>query len=302
MKIVIPGGSGFVGQYCIPKFRQQGYEIIVISRSARPHDNGVRIISWQDESAILGAINGADLVLNLAGRSVDCRYNDKNKAEILSSRVDTTRAIGEAIAKCDVPPPVWLNASTATIYRDAKDRAMTESSGEIGTGFSVEVGKAWEAAFNDRDLPATRRAALRISIALGDEGGFMGPAKMLVRLGLGGRHGSGRQMFSWIHVEDLYRAIEFIWKNDAISGPVILAAPEAVSNDEFMRALRRAMGMPIGLPAAKWMLEIGAFALRTETELLLKSRWVYPEKLLAAGFTFQYPTVEAALRELLDAS
>lgn len=304
MKIVIPGGSGFVGQYVSDRFRAEGHDIIVVSRSPRPEEprastrGGLKTIPWDDPAAFQQAIDGADLVLNLAGKSVDCRYNEENKAAIRSSRIKTTKAVGEAIAKSDNPPPVWMNASSATFYRDSRDVPQTESTGQEGTGFSVGVVHDWEKAFYEHDLPATRRVALRITIALGRGGGAIPPLTMLTRLGLGGKQGDGGQMFSWIHMEDLYRAIDFIWKRDDISGPVNMASPGPLTNAEFMKTFRKVMGMPVGLPAYEWMLEIGAFVLRTETELLLKSRYVLPEKLQNAGFQFMYPDAETALREI----
>lgn len=304
MKIVVPGGSGFLGGHLVPRFRSQGHDVIVVTRSTVHEEprmgavGSLRCVRWGDASALHDAVNGADLIVNLAGKSVDCRYNAKNRAEILSSRVDTTRAIGTAIAASTAPPAVWMNASTATIYREARDRPMTESDGEIGSGFSVGIGTQWEEAFFERNLRKTRRVALRITIALALDGGVIPPSRNLVRFGLGGKQGDGGQMFSWIHVDDLCRAVDFLWQREDISGPVILAAPGPVTNKEFMAELRRAMKMPVGLPAAAWMTEIGAFFLRTETELILKSRWVLPQRLMDAGFEFQFPDLKSALADL----
>lgn len=306
MKIVVPGGSGFLGGHLVPRFRSQGHDVIVVTRSEvheeprRDAVGSLRCVRWSDASALHDAVNGADLVLNLAGKSVDCRYTAKNKAAILDSRVNTTRAIGTAIAASNAPPPVWMNASTATVYREARDRPMTESDHEVGTGFSVGVGTQWEEALFERNLRKTRRVALRITIALAMDGGVIPPCRNLVRFGLGGKQGDGGQMFSWIHVEDLCRAVEFLWEREDMSGPVNLAAPGPVTNAEFMAALRRTMKMPIGLPAATWMTEIGAFFLRTETELILKSRWVLPQRLMDAGFEFQFPDLESALADLFQ--
>lgn len=305
MKIVVPGGTGFIGNALVPRLREAGNDIVLVSRSpreteARSGDVGsLTTIAWDDAEAFQAAIDGAAAVINLAGRTVDCRYNEKNRAEILSSRVDTTRAVGEAIARSSAPPPVWLNASTATIYREAFDRPMTESDGEIGEGFSVGVGQAWEAELFAPDVPTTRRVAMRITIALGHEGGLLPPSLMLARVGLGGKQGSGKQMVSWIHITDMCRAIEFLLERNDITGPINIGSPDPVSNVDLMRTIRKEIGMPIGLPAAEWMIKIGTFALRTEAELVLKSRWVYPERLMAAGFEFEFPTLVQALDDLL---
>lgn len=305
MKIVVPGGSGFLGSALVPRLRQEGHDVILVSRSSgetevrRKNNGSLATISWNDKQALQAAIDGAGAVINLAGRSVDCRYNAKNREEIFSSRIDTTRAVGEAIVASATPPPVWLNASTATIFREAFDHAQTDSEGEIGEGFSVGIGKEWEAELFQPDLPATRRVAMRTTIALGFGGGLLPPSLMLARLGLGGKQGSGRQMVSWIHIQDWCRAVEFLLGRSEMEGSIIIGSPNPVTNAELMRAIRKEIGMPVGLPAAEWMIKIGAVALRTEPELVLKSRWVYPEKLLAAGFEFKFPELQQALADLL---
>ena len=292
-KIVIAGGSGFVGQYLNKKFKAAGYEVIIISRST---DH----VSWDDISLITEALENAVLLINLAGKSVNCRYNEKNKKEILDSRIDTTRLLGEATGCCTKPPPLWINSSTATIYRHAEDRPMTESTGEIGTGFSVNVATNWEEAFFGFTLPQTRQVALRMAIVLGNDGGVIKPLKNLVRLGLGGKQGSGRQMFSWIHIEDLFSIISFIQQHNEISGVLNAAAPNPISNKIFMQQLRKHMGVKFGLPAPVWLLKAGAVLIKTETELILKSRWVIPERLSAAGFQFQYPDIDTALQKISE--
>lgn len=290
-KVVLAGGTGFVGQAFAGRFGELGAEVKVISRQA-PH------IPWEDRSAIVEALEGADLLINLAGRSVNCRYTSENRRLILDSRTETTRQLGECILACRLPPALWINSSTATIYRHAEDRPMTEESGEIGTGFSVDVAKAWEAAFFAFDLPATRQVALRIAIVL-DDGGVMGPLRNLVRFGLGGAQGSGRQQFSWIHMEDLFRIVRFLQEHPELNGVFNASAPHPVTNRELMAGLRRAMGVPVGLPAPRWLLELGARLIRTETELVLKSRWVLPDRLQRAGFAFRYDTLEKALKEIV---
>ena len=290
-RVVLAGGTGFIGQYFEKKFRKAGYDIAIISRQ-EPH------INWNDRQRILKAVDGAALVINLAGRSVNCRYNEKNKKEIMNSRIDTTLIIGEAIEKCQNPPPLWINSSTATIYRDAMDRPMTEDTGEEGDGFSVNVGKRWEETFFSFKLPSTRQAALRITIVLGKDGGVIPVYQNLVKLGLGGKQGSGEQMFSWMHIEDLYRVVRFIESREDLSGVFVCGSPNPVPNKELMRLLRHTMGRNIGMPATEWMLKAGAVVIRTEPELILKSRWVLPSRLIKAGFVFLYPTLKLALEEI----
>ncbi|WP_088008278.1 TIGR01777 family oxidoreductase [Indiicoccus explosivorum] len=290
-KIIIAGGTGFVGRYLEQRFREAGDAPLIISRS-EPH------ITWQEPEKIKEALEGADMLINLAGKSVNCRYNKENRPEILRSRTETTALLSELIAECDNPPPLWINASTATIYRHAEDRPMTEEGGEIGSGFSVDVARAWERAFFAHDLPETRKAALRIAIVLGD-GGVMEPYRNLVRFGLGGVQGPGTQMFSWIHIEDLYRIIEFIAHRPCLDGVFNCAAPEPVTNRELMEKMRQAFGAKIGLPAPAWLLEAGALFIRTETELILKSRWVIPERLEKEGFRFKFAAIDEALQDLV---
>ncbi|WP_246938695.1 TIGR01777 family oxidoreductase [Bacillus pinisoli] len=291
-KVVLAGGTGFIGSYFHHQFQNQGYEVKVISR--KPNH-----ISWSDRKAIIEALDGAELLINLAGKSVNCRYNEKNRNEIMNSRTSTTTILGESILACSEPPELWLNSSTATIYRHAEDRPMTEEQGEIGTGFSVDVAKAWEESFFSFQLPKTRQAALRIAIVLGKDGGVMTPYQNLVRFGLGGVQGSGRQKFSWIHVKDLFRIIMFLKERKDLSGVFNCSAPQPVSNSELMNCLRRIMKMPVGLPAPKWMLEIGSIVIRTETELVLKSRWVLPERLQREGFRFTYNKIDDCLTHIL---
>jgi uncharacterized protein (TIGR01777 family) len=244
-------------------------------------------------------------LINLAGRSVDCRYHARHRREILESRIHSTRVLGEAIAQCDRPPRVWLNSSTATIYKHSLDRSMDEATGEIGAtpeakdAFSIEVARAWEAAFNEARAPLTRKVTLRTAMVFSRvEGTVFRVLRRLARCGLGGHMDDGRQFVSWIHEDDFCRAIHWLIDRDDFTGVVNLAAPQPVPNAELMRIFRRLCGAPFGLPAARWMLECGAFFLRTETELIVKSRKVVPARLLASGFQFRFSEVEAALREI----
>lgn len=239
------------------------------------------------------------MLINLAGKSVNCRYDEENKKLILKSRIDTTNILGTAIEACRTPPRTWFNSSTATIYRYAEDKPMTEEQGEIGTGFSVEVAKEWERAFFSFSLPQTRQIALRIAIVLGPGGGVMTPYVNLVKYGLGGVQGTGKQKFSWIHVEDLYRMILFLQERAELSGIFNCASPHPVTNKELMAQLRLALNRRMGLPSPKWLLELGARLIQTETELVLKSRWVIPDRLCKAGFHCTYDTLNKALADIL---
>ncbi|MGJ7033603.1 TIGR01777 family oxidoreductase [Niabella hirudinis] len=290
-KIIIAGGTGFIGQYLLKRFREEGYEVLVISRNASD-------ITWADEDKIRKALEGAEALINLAGKSVDCRYTEANKQEILGSRVQTTKRLQSVLEQCTVPPKLWINSSTATIYREARDRPMDEDRGEVGTGFSVTVARAWEAAFFERSAPHTRKVALRISIVLGRGGGVMQPYTNLTRYGLGGVQGSGKQVFSWIHIEDVYRIIRFMMEHAALEGVFNTAAPFPVLNQQLMEALRKRIRPLVYFSIPEWLLQLGARLIGTEPELVLKSRWVIPQKLEEAGFEFKYPTVTEALDEI----
>ncbi|UOE94648.1 TIGR01777 family oxidoreductase [Alkalihalobacillus sp. LMS39] len=292
-KIVIAGGTGFIGQYFEKQWRNNGYDVKIISRQPQH-------ISWDDHTALVEAVNEAELLINLAGKSVNCRYNEKNKQEIMGSRVRTTKLLGEVIKECEQPPKLWVNSSTATIYRHAEDRPMTEEKGEIGSGFSVDVAKAWEEAFFSFDLPKTRQVALRIAIVLGKDGGVMTPYQNLVKFGLGGAQGKGNQRFSWIHVEDLYQIILFLQEREDIRGVINCSAPNPVTNRELMEQMCTVMNRSFGLPAPKWMLELGAVFIKTETELVLKSRWVLPERLQQEGYQFKFDTLEKTLHHIVS--
>jgi uncharacterized protein (TIGR01777 family) len=297
--VVLAGASGFIGRYFRARFEKDGWTVRTIGRRG---SKGAPSAVWGDDDVRLARVlDGAELLVNLAGRSVSCRYNDRNKAAILESRLSTTAALGRAIALCRQPPSTWLNASTGTIYRNAVDRPQSERDGEPGTGFSVDVARAWEAELDAAVTPGTRKIPMRIAIVLGRGGGALRPFANLARLGLGGRMGPGSQKFSWIHVEDLYRCVRFLHARTDITGPVNVASPDVVTNCELMRMVRRAYGARFGIPTPAWLLRLGAVLIRTETELVLKSRWVQPEKLLDAGFVYSQPELGRALQQIAKA-
>jgi uncharacterized protein (TIGR01777 family) len=294
-KIVLAGGTGFIGKYLEDQFHNLGYEVIIISRQDYH-------ISWHNKAEIVEALEHSEMLINLAGKSVDCRYTAKNMQEIVLSRTETTSILGHALLECKNPPPLWINSSTATIYRHAEDRPMTEEGGEIGSGFSVDVAKQWERAFFAFQLPSTRQVALRIAIVLGEDGGVIVPFKNLVKFGLGGAQGSGNQKFSWIHIEDLFHIIKFLGEREDLSGVFNCSAPHPVTNRELMDQLRQSMNRKFGLSSPKWLLEIGAFLIQTETELILKSRWVIPDRLEQSGYSFKYRTLDQALHQIIQGS
>jgi uncharacterized protein len=301
-KIIIAGGSGYLGQYLAEHWVQQGKEIIILSRSARPTKNGITYLAWDGKTlgAWQTALEGAQALINLAGRTVDCRYTAENKRQIMDSRVDSTRILGEAIAACTNPPKVWFNSSTATIYNDTRDDAPAndESSQNIGSDFSMTVAKEWERALHESDTPNTRKIALRISIVLGKGGGAIVPLLALSRFWLGGAQGGGNQWFSWVHIEDVARSIDFLLADDTLQGVFNIAQPEPMRNKDVMRALRRAVRRSWGLPMPAFLLRIGAIFIRTEAELVLKSRKVVSSRLPKAGFSFKYENLDEALREI----
>jgi uncharacterized protein (TIGR01777 family) len=300
-KIIIPGGAGFIGKYVANFFDKKNYEIIILTRGKARVEKGITYQNWNGKSFgnWTKSLEGAEMVLNLAGKSVDCRYHKKNKKEILDSRIDTTRIIGEAIHNCITPPKLWVNMSTATIYEHTLDgKANDEKNGIIGDDFSMNVAKAWEKTFNDLTLFATRKIAMRTSIVLGKEGGALTHLAPLVKFGLGGKNGSGKQFVSWIQVEDLARIIEWFITNKNASGAYNCTSPTPIRNEFFMKKIRTAFGISFGLPATKWMIEVGTFLLRSESELVLKSRKVVPKRLQDEGFKFKYEELSATLNNM----
>ncbi len=307
MKIVIPGGTGQVGAILDRAFTAAGHDVVVLTR--RPA--GDREVSWDGQAigAWADVIDGSDVVVNLAGRSVSCRYTDANLRDMMDSRVQSAEVVGQAIAAAARPPAVWLQMSTATIYAHRCDAPNDEAAGLIGGrepgvpgywAYSVKIARNWEQAQERADTPRTRKVALRSAMVMSpDHGGVFDVLSRLARVGLGGPVAGGRQYVSWIHDADFVRSVEFLIGRDDLAGPVNLAAPEPLPQRSLMRTLRFAWGVRAGLPATKWMAEIGAFALRSDTELLLKSRRVVPGRLLEAGFTFHYPHWPAAAEDLV---
>ena len=305
-RIILAGGSGFLGHVLRNHFLKQGCDVVVLTRSPRQMDGSSRECFWDGRTPgeWTRELDGADVLINLAGRSVDCRYTARNRRLMLDSRVDSTLVLGEAIARCANPPKVWLNSSTATIYKHNFGPAWNES-GKIGATpeakdeFSVQIAKAWEQALDAAPTPRTRKVALRMAMVFGHGRNSVFPMLCrLARCGLGGHMGSGSQYVSWIHKADLCRAIDWIVEHEDISGPVNLAAPNPVTNREMMATVRERCGVFFGLPAPEWLLEVGAFFLRTETELIIKSRRVVPGRLLASGFEFQFPHLHEAMVNL----
>jgi len=306
-RIVLAGGNGFVGRLLTKGLASGNNELVVLTRSPQDTGEPIRQVPWDGRTVgdWVRELDGAQTLINLAGRSVNCRYNEKNRREILESRVDSTGVLGEAIAQCNTPPPVWLNASTATIYKHTFDHPNDEATGMIGAtpaakdAFSIQVARAWEETLNQAQTPATRKVALRSAIIFAPgEGGIFSVLRTLTRFGLGGPIGGGRQFVSWIHGDDFCRAVEWLIERDDFSGPVNLASPNPVTQRELMRIIRRECGVPFGLPATRWMLEVAAFLHRTEAELIIKSRCVVPGRLLEAGFQFRFPRMEDAVREI----
>jgi len=309
LRIVIPGGSGQVGRVLARYFQERGHHVTVLTRGPYTapwqtvHWDGLHIGDWTEH------LEGADVCINLAGRSVNCRYTEANRREIYDSRIESTRLLGRVIGALADPPKIWLNASTATIYRHAFDRPMDEATGELGGdepgapsawNFSIRVAKDWEETFFRAETPRTRKIAMRSAITLSPApGNAFAVLVNLVRAGFGGTQGSGRQFVSWIHELDFARAVEFLIEHEELDGPINIASPHPLPNREFMETLRDSYGMPNGLPAPAFLIEIGAFFLRTESELVLKSRRVAPGRLLDAGFQFEFPGWPEAAEDLV---
>jgi uncharacterized protein (TIGR01777 family) len=300
-KIVLAGGNGYLGTVLTEYYRDKAAEIVIISRKEKHAEKNVRTVVWDGRSRgrWTAELVNADMFINLCGKNVNCRYTEKNKAEIVSSRVVPTELLGEVIHDMLEPPKLWINITSATIYRHAEDRPQDEETGEHGEGFSVDVCEAWEYAFNKWDTPKTRKVALRMGIVLGRNDGVFPRLLNLVRLRMGGRQGDGRQYVAWVHEVDAARSTEWIADHPEANDIFNCTAPVPVKNSLLMRIIRTIYGVPFGLPAPKWFLKIGAAIIGTETELLLKSRWVLPARLLNAGFRFKFETLDNAVKDIL---
>ncbi len=306
-KLVIAGGSGFLGRLLVDWFARAGCDVVVLTRRWATAVGPARAVVWDGRTlgAWEGELDGSTALINLAGLSVNCRYHARNRHAILASRVDSTRILGRAIRSCENPPKVWLNSSTATIYKHSYDRAMDEHTGTIGGTpeakdvFSVDVAQAWEEEFNRASAPDTRKVALRMAMVFSTTPGTAYRIlRRLVCLGLGGAMDGGRQYASWIHETDFCRAVEWLIDRDGFAGVVNLAAPQPVTNRDLMRTIRAACNVPFGLPATRWMLELGALVARSETELIIKSRRVVPARLTEEDFEFRFPDLRSAVEDL----
>ncbi|MFD1255785.1 TIGR01777 family oxidoreductase [Mucilaginibacter terrae] len=301
-KIVLAGGNGYLGTVLANYYKELAHEVIILSRKAAPAKGNIKTLVWdgQTEGEWGQYLEDADVLINLCGKNVNCRYTGQNKQAIIQSRVVPTRLLGKVLNTLANPPKLWINVTSATIYRHAEDYAQDETTGEIGYGFSIDVCKQWEQTFFDTPTPATRKLALRMGIVLGRDDGVFPRLLNLVKLGMGGQQGDGKQYVAWVHQQDVARITEWLMQHPELEGVVNCTAPEAVKNQDLMRIIRKAYGMPFGLPAPQWLLEIGARLIGTETELILKSRWVAPQRLLDNGFTFQFPKAEHAVHDILS--
>lgn len=314
-KIIIAGGTGFIGQALARYFGKENHIVILSRQSINGSGNlarsklvkpseGYNVTYWRwdgihVEKHWAKEIDRSDIIINLAGKSVNCRYNNNNKREIFESRILSTMALGKAIRMAAEPPKLWINAGSATIYRHAEDHPQDEYTGTYENDFSVQVCKQWENAFFEQRTPFTRKVVLRMAITLGLGGGVLEPYLQMLHLGLGGNHGNGKQMFSWVHIEDICRIIKWVYSHTDMEGVYNCSLPNPVTNNDFMLTLRKITNTQFSIPIPSWMLKLGAWFYGTETELLLKSRWVLPTKLLDSGFTFKHALLGAALNQLL---
>ncbi|MFI5148502.1 MAG: TIGR01777 family oxidoreductase [Bacteroidia bacterium] len=300
LHIILAGGSGAMGQSLIGFLPYKEARYTILSRKRNEQVSGAKVVYWDGVNPGLWCkeLEGADVLINLSGRSVDCRYTEKNMAEIMNSRVQSTEALGAAVAACKLPPPVWINAGSATIYRHAEDKPMDEESGEVGKGFSVDICTHWEEALAKYPCPHTRKIILRIAMVLGKDHGVLPVLTGLAKKGLGGAMGSGNQYMSWIHEKDFAGVVAACIQHKDWKGAFNCTAPVPCTNREFMALVRKAAGAPFSFRTPGWMLGIGAFFLRTETELVLKSRWVVPGRLLKNGFVFKFNTASEAIADL----
>jgi len=290
-KVVIAGGTGFIGSYLVKRFEETGYHVLIVSRDPNH-------ISWKPID-LTESFEDAELVINLSGKSINCMHNEENKKQILDSRINTTIWIGNAILACRNPPKLWINGSACGIYKPSFDHAMTEDETDLGNDFLADVVRQWEKAFFGFKLPETRKVALRTSVVLGRKGGALLPLVLLGRLGLGGKQATGNQIFSWIHLEDYFRILQFLIENKTLKGVLNCTSPNPLNNGDLMYSLRRTLRMPIGIPAPEFAITFGAKIIGTEPELILNSSYVIPKRLLDSGFKFIFPDINKALADLL---
>lgn len=300
-KIVLAAGTGQMGKALVAYFKDRCTEIVILSRSELPANKHVRTVKW--DAKTLGnwwvELENVDVLINLTGKNVNCRYNQKNKKEIIDSRTNSVEVLAAAISRCQIVPKLWIQSASATIYRHAEDRPLTEADDEMGEGFSVGVCKTWENSFNENTagIHNMRRVILRTSLVLSKNDGVFPRLRNLVKFGLGGKQGNGRQMMSWIHEQDVCRMVEWLMMNKE-EGIFNCTAPAPLNNKTFMEILCREYSKVLAFPSPEWLLKIGAILIGTETELILKSRWVLPHRALEQGFTFLYPTLESAFMDL----
>lgn len=301
-KIVLAGGNGFLGSVLVEYYKYLADEVVVLSRKSKAAYGNIRTVVWNgiDEGEWGDELQGADLLVNLCGKNVNCRYTDKNKAEIVASRIVPTRLLGKVIEKTDNAPKLWINITSATIYRHAEDRPQDEDTGDIGYGFSIDVCRQWEQAFFETRTDSTRKIALRLGIVFGRKDGAFPRLLNLVRYGLGGKQGDGQQYVSWIHEQDVAAVIRWLIEHQELNGVVNCTAPEPIKNRDLMAGIRKAYGAPFGFSSPVWLLEIGAQFIGTETELILKSRWVLPGRLTDSGFRFQFEKAEHAVKDIIS--
>jgi uncharacterized protein (TIGR01777 family) len=299
-KLIIAAGTGFLGQVLIHHFKDKFDEIVILTRGKSKTIDGIKYVNWNAKtfSGWETELENATVLINLAGKSVDCRYTKENKKEILWSRIQSTRILNKAVLNCANPPKHWLNSSTSTIYRFSLDKQMDEVNGEIGNDFSINVALSWEKAFFKTETPNTLKTALRTSIVLGKNGGAFIPLKTLAKTGFGGKQGKGNQFVSWIHEEDFANAVDFIIQKE-MTGVINVVSPEPIRNIDFMKKLRKAVGFPFGIPMNVFLLKIGSFIIRTEAELVLKSRNVIPKRLLDNEFQFKFGDIDKAFQNLI---
>jgi uncharacterized protein (TIGR01777 family) len=299
-KLIIAAGTGFLGQVLVSHFKNKFREIVILTRGKLQTIDGIKYVNWNARTFTgwESELEDATVLINLAGKSVDCRYTKENKRAILLSRIESTKVLNKAVLNCVNPPKHWLNSSTSTIYRFSLDKEMDEVNGEIGNDFSMNVAQSWEKAFFKIETPNTLKTALRTSIVLGKNGGAFIPLKTLAKIGLGGKQGKGNQFISWIHEDDFANAVEFVLQKE-ITGVINIVSPKPIRNTDFMEKLRKAVGFPFGIPINETLLRFGAKIINTESELVLKSRNVIPKRILENGFKFKYENVEDTFKNLL---